>query len=261
MRTYWNVYKQFVRSTFVRETEFRANFFAQIAQSFVWVLFFVVVIAVIFRNLDSIAGWQKNEAVLLIGCCVFVSAVRDVFFWSIMELPNHVRMGTLDYILLKPIDAQFYLSSRKMSFAKLGTLLAGIILIVYGVINSPHPIATLNWIPFFLMLASGVVSFYVLSFFFMVLSIWLVKVDNLWVLGELTLEVARYPVDMFGAIARRVFLYVIPCGIIGYIPASTLLRGPNFGLISGSLLWASLGFFGVRALWRYGCRNYSSASS
>jgi ABC-2 type transport system permease protein len=83
----------------------------------------------------------------------------------------------------------------------------------------------------------------------MTLGIYFVRVDNLWVLGDTMMTIARNPVDIYGLVAQRFFLYVLPIALLGTVPARQLTRGATVHDLTLSLAWA----FALRA--------YSSASS
>ena len=145
MSRYWRIYRTFFLSSFARELEFRANFFAKVAQNCVWVFFFIMILLVIYRNTNSVAGWSKGDAMILAASCFLMNAMIGAFFLSLQEIPQQVRQGTLDFVITKPVDTQFWISTRKFNFDQLGTLLAGVGMVIYGTLLSHlHPNA-LQW--------------------------------------------------------------------------------------------------------------------
>ncbi|MFN3961429.1 MAG: ABC-2 family transporter protein, partial [Fimbriimonadaceae bacterium] len=69
------------------------------------------------------------------------------------------------------------------------------------------------------------------------------------------------PVDIYGLVAQRFFLYVLPIALLGTVPARQLARGANLHDIALSLGWAAGLFMASRLFWRHALRSYSSASS
>ena len=55
---------------------------------------------------------------------------------NLTEIVNYVREGTLDYVLLKPIDSQFWLSVQKVSFAGLPEIILGLSIVFWAAIQS-----------------------------------------------------------------------------------------------------------------------------
>src|SRR5688572_18070228 len=160
MRRYLNVYRTFFLSSLQRELEFRANFFAKIAHNVVWIFFFLMILLVVYRNTDSIAGWTRGEAFVLGATCFLMNALSMMFFFSLMEIPTHVRMGTLDFVLTKPIDTQFWISTRKFNFDQIGTFIAGVTLVVIGVVTSGASPSLQQWLAYAALTLSSTLIFY-----------------------------------------------------------------------------------------------------
>jgi ABC-2 type transport system permease protein len=122
VQRYWKIYRTFFVSSFARELEFRANFIAKVGQNVVWIFFFILILLVIYRNTNSVAGWSRGDAFVLAATCFFMNAAFSAFFMSLTEIPEQVRRGTLDFVLTKPVDTQFWISTRKFNFDQIGTL-------------------------------------------------------------------------------------------------------------------------------------------
>ena len=108
VRHYWNIYKTFFKSSLLREMQFRANFFAKILQNCTWIIFSLVAISVIFGRVETIAGWSRGEIQILVGSLFLVSALVNLFTFAVMEIPQHVRQGTLDFIITKLLISLLY---------------------------------------------------------------------------------------------------------------------------------------------------------
>jgi ABC-2 type transport system permease protein len=241
--------------------EFRANFSAKVVQNVVWMGFFVLVILVVYGNTKSVAGWGEGDAIVLGATCFLMNAVATALFFSLMEIPQHVRLGTLDFIVTKPIDSQFWISTRRFNFDQVGTLLSGFALVFVGAhIAKLHPSAW-QWTAYFALVFASLTIFYSFLLALMTTGIWLVRVDNLWVLGESVMQIARYPLDIYRAGLRQVFTYIVPLGFVATIPARQLVSGLNPAMVWLGLGWAVAFFAGARVFWRFALTRYTSASS
>lgn len=258
---HWRVYRTFWVSSLARELEFRANFVAKLLQNATWVGFSLLVLLAIYRNTSSIASWGRGEAFILVATCFAMSALFSALFFSLMEIPEHIRKGTLDYILTKPINSQFWVSMRRFNFDRMGALFAGIAMLAIGLTQTGlHP-SLLQWFAYVTLIGCAITIFYSANLIMMTTAIWLVRVDNLWVLGETVLDIARYPVDIFPMSVRRAFTYGIPVAFLATVPATQLTRGLDLGMVGLGLLWAAIGLLVSSAFWRYATNNYASASS
>src|SRR3954465_11004779 len=94
---YWRIYRSFFVSSFARELEFRANFFAKILQNIMWIFFFLMILLVIYRNTNTVAGWTRGQAFVLAATVFMMNSVVSALFMSLQEIPEHVRKGTLDF--------------------------------------------------------------------------------------------------------------------------------------------------------------------
>ena len=261
VKRYWQIYRTFFVSSFARELEFRANFFAKILQNGIWISFFILILLVIYRNTDSVAGWSRGDSFILAATIFIMTSMGTAIFMSIMEIPQHVRQGTLDFIVTKPIDSQFWISTRRFNFDKFGTFVAGIVMLIVGVVQanaSPDPIA---WLSYVVLLFASLFIYYAVSLMLMTTGIWLVRVDNLWVLTETLTDVARFPVDIYGPNIRSFMTFVLPMAFIATIPASQLVHGADLRLVGLGLVWAFVFMVLARVFWKFAMRHYTSASS
>lgn len=261
MRRYWTIYRTFFVSSFARELEFRANFFAKVAQNVVWIFFFLLILLVIYRNTNSVAGWSRGDAFILSATCFLMNSFSQALFFSLMEIPQQVRLGTLDFVITKPIDTQFWVSTRRFNFDQVGTLIAGVVMVAIGVTTSGlHP-GLVQWFAYAVLVACSLAMFYAFQLFLMTTGIWLVRVDNLWVLGESVMQVSRFPLDIYQGGIQRFFTFMLPLAFIATIPAKQLVKGFDGQMLLLGIVWAAVTLVATRAFWRFAMRHYTSASS
>ena len=258
---YWRIYRTFFVSSFARELEFRANFVAKILQNALWIFFFLAILYVAYQNTNQIAGWTQGDALILAATVFLMNAFANAFFFSLSEIPQQVRMGTLDFVVTKPIDSQFWVSTRRFNFDQIGTLVAGVVMVAVGIGSahlSPSPV---QWLGYLVLVASALALFYAFNLALMTTGIWLVRVDNLWVLSESIVQVARYPLDIYNSGLQRLLTFAVPLGLLSTIPARQLVRGFDPAMVALGVAWAGVSLVLARLFWRFALRHYSSASS
>lgn len=241
--------------------EFRANFIAKVLQNLVWMFFFVAILLVIYGNTSNVAGWNRGDAFVLAASCFLLQALMMAFFMSLMELPSHVRLGTLDYVVTKPIDSQFWVSARRFNFDQIGVMLAGTGMLIAGSLTVKHAIMPIQWLGYVILLGVALSIFYSFNLILMTTAIWFVRVDNLWVLGQSILDVARFPTDIYQILVQRLFVYFVPMAFLATIPARQLVMGFDGQMVAIGVGWALVFLVASRLFWRYAVRNYASASS
>lgn len=262
MRSTFRVYREFFTSSFRRELEFRANFIAQGIQNMVWVVFFLLILRVIYGNADSVGGWNEGAAYVLSATCLMMGSVAySVFGYNLIDFGEKVRKGSLDFDLLKPVDSQFLISFRRVAFGELGALIAGSILLVYGLVHSGAAISIAGMAAYFLLLGCALVLFYCLNLMMMTTAVWFVKVENLWVLGETALSMVRYPLEIFSPTLRLVFLYALPLAFLSWAPSKALLGSmPSWYCLLG-VCWTVVALAVSRWFYIFALKYYGSASS
>jgi len=119
----------------------------------------------------------------------------------------------------------------------------------------------LQWGAYLVLVLVAVAIFYSLNLAMMTTGIWLVRVDNLFILGETVTQVARNPLDIYPLGVQKVLTYAVPLGLLSTIPARQLVRGFDGGMVALGLVWGIAAVLFSRWFWRYALRSYSSASS
>lgn len=261
MRRYARVYKAFFTSSFARELEFRVNFFAKVAQNAVWLAFFLMIILVVYRNADSVAGWTRGEALTLGATWFLMNSMVSAFAFSLIEVPEHVRRGTLDFIITKPIDAQFWVSLRRFNFDQVGMMVVSLAVIVYGAGAGGHAPSAPQWAAFAILAVCSALLAYAFNLLLMTLGIWLVRVDNLWVLSETITGIARFPLDIYNSSLQKLLTYGFPLAFLATIPVRQLVVGIDMSMVSIGIAWAAGATLVTRSFWNFALTRYTSASS
>src|ERR671930_1837876 len=103
----------FVRTEFQYELEYRVNLALEIIQILAIMATSIGAVLVLFNYTDVMNGWTLPQMLVLLGVYYVVQGVVDMVFEPSMEkLLEHVRLGTLDFTLLKPVESQFLVSVR-----------------------------------------------------------------------------------------------------------------------------------------------------
>jgi ABC-2 type transport system permease protein len=261
VRRIWRIYRAFLTSSLQRELEFRVNFLAKVLQNLAWIVVFTLIVVVVYNHTDTVAGWSRGESFVLAATIFLIGSVASAFFFSLIELPEQVRRGTLDFVVTKPIDSQFFVSVRRFNFDQIGASVAGLVLLGYGLYQSGHPVSLGSVIAYALSLLAGIAIYYGFMLALMTLGIWLVRVDNLWVLGETVQQVARYPLDIYSSGVQRLLTFVLPLGFLAFVPAQQIVKSTDWPLVLLGVVYSASALCLSRLFWQFAMKHYSSASS
>ena len=98
-----------LRTSLLLAMQYRLQFFLDGVMSLFWTASALVPLLVLFGSRSSVAGWTWPEALLVVAGFTTLKGVLDGAIQpSLGQVVEQVRKGTLDFLLLKPVDAQFY---------------------------------------------------------------------------------------------------------------------------------------------------------
>src|SRR3712207_5050771 len=104
---YLRLFLVFTRTELQFALEYRANLLLSLAQEVTIVATSVAAVLVLFNHTTSLNGWSLPEMLVLLGVYYVVQGAQSVVFEvSFERFMEHVRMGTLDFLLLKPVNSQ-----------------------------------------------------------------------------------------------------------------------------------------------------------
>lgn len=261
---YAEIYWLMIRNSLIREMNFKANFILWMVVEFLWFVGQILFLEVLFSHVDHLGDWSKWECVLLVGTHQIIAQLFQAFFYvNLAELPDLVRTGRLDLLLLLPIDSQFAVSTRRFGMdnivnAFVGFIIVGFALWKLGVVPHATQIAL-----FLGALGLGMGVHYAILFTLATLSFWIIRAQGLIYGYYNVFNIARYPDVIFRGTFKFIFSWLIPVIIVANVPARTLARGfesPWPGLLHLALA-TILVVTASRAFWHFALRRYASASS
>ncbi len=242
------------------EMEYRVNFALAVLSSAGGLLGALFGLSLFFGDTDRFAGWSWLQALVVLGVFTLLDGLTSTLLVpNLGRIVRHVRMGTLDFVLLKPVDAQLWLSTRDFSPWGLPDVLLGLGLVIWaGVRLSVSPTqALLALVP----TVASCVILYSLWFVLATMSIWFVKIHNVTEVLKALVAAGRYPMSAYPAAYRVFFTLVVPVAFLTTVPAETFIGRGQPAWIVGSVLLALLLFAASRAFFRFALRFYTSASS
>jgi ABC-2 type transport system permease protein len=252
----------FYKSSILTELEYRTNFLINAGQSVFWLCWSIFGLGIFFSHSPSIGGWSYNEALIVVGLYTFFNGFMSaVLRPNITRIVEHIQKGTLDFVLLKPVDSLFMSSLREIVIWRAVDMLLGGLIIGVALGRLEWELNLLALLFFALLLAAAAVMIYSLWIVLITLAFWFVRVDNITEIFNATFEAGRYPVQIFPGWMRAGLTFFIPIAFITTFPAASLIgRLPwEYGLYAGALAGALL--LGATRFWRFALRHYTSASS
>ncbi len=262
LRRYARLLAVRLHTSLTLSVQYRFDFLVEGALALLWLAITVIPLIIVFGKRASVAGWTYPEALVVVGFFSLLKAVLDgAVTPSLTAITDDVRKGTLDFVLLKPADAQFIVSTARFEPWRIVDFLGSLAILVYA-------FHLLGRAPNLAQVAAGSVLFlvavvllYSIWILIVAVSLRVVKVDNLSYLFISIFDAGRWPIQVFKGVLRVVFTAVFPLALMTTYPAQALLGTlgalPAALTLVGALLFATA----ARTLWKRALRHYTSASS
>jgi ABC-2 type transport system permease protein len=273
--SYLRVFLAFAHNSLVRDMTFRSNFLIEAVTSLAWALMNLAFYVLVFHYTPTIgagSGWGKYEYFVFVATSLLINSLVQTFFMvNVDELSDLIRTGALDYALLKPIDAQFLVSLRRVDWSSLANFALGLGLLAYALSHLAYAPAAAPTMLYPLYILCGVAIYYSFMIAMAAASVWMGRNLTLFDFWFYITTLSRYPMEIYrgplGTPLRRGFTFVIPVLIVVNVPARMLVRPlspqtaadwllPVFALFATAASLAASRWIFQRAL-----AGYRSASS
>ncbi len=242
--------------------QYRVNFVIQLVRSVVGLGTALAGIAVVFGQTDDLAGWSREEIVAVLGVFWLVGGLVGLVTRPSMEaLMEGVRLGTLDFTLVKPADSQVLVSVNRVEVWRLVDVALGSVTVVVAVVGLGERVGWERAASFALMLAGGIAIIYSFLLILATMAFWLVRLENILVIFGSMYEAGRWPVGIYPPWLRVALTVAAPVAFAITIPVESLVGRlePQAVVISLSVATAFLLF--SRWFWRTGLKHYTGASA
>jgi ABC-2 type transport system permease protein len=262
MRRYWRIFREFFRTCLVEEMEYRSEFIGNLLSSVFGIGVAILTVQIFFYQTDQLGGWTYADVLVLLGIFnTLQGLIRFALQPNMARITQHIRKGTLDYILTKPVDSMFYVSFRHLVFWRLIDVFLGIGLIVYGLMEKNYVPTFMDILIFILSLFAALLLIYSLWMLLMTTAFWVVRIEDLSFAFDSFFETTRFPISMYRRGLRFVLTYILPAAFITTAPAAALLGKWNITTTLTSLIVAGMFLWLARKFWKFALRFYTSASS
>ena len=264
MRRYFRVLRVFLAATLSAGLEYRLNFVGALLSSLGESLVALLSLGLFYSRPESssLGGWSYPQALLVVGFFMLAQGFISVVLQpNLNRIAESIRTGTFDFTLLKPIDAQWSVSTRNLNLLRLSDLLIGV-----GIL-SPRPDAPERHVSVgavllaLLLFGCALLMVYGLWFMLSTTAFWFVKTENVTELFSGVFSAARFPAAAFPGAVRLALTFVVPVAFVTTVPAQAITGSLTLPLALLAPLIAAATLLLSRLFWRYALANYTSASS
>lgn len=251
-----------LRASALMAVQYRYDFLVDGAISLFWTFTALVPLLVVFEQRESVAGWSFGASLLVVGWFTLLQGVLEgAINPSLSTVVEHIRKGTLDFVLLKPADAQFLVSTARFLPWRVTNVLAAIVIFVFGFQRMGRTPTTGGLAVAALLFVTAVLLLYALWILTVSAAFYVVKIDNLTYLFTSIFDAARWPSSVFPPVLKLVFTLVLPLALMTTFPAQAMLGELSFKNVVLALIGAVVFSALARAIWKRSIAKYTSASS
>ncbi|MFW6359506.1 MAG: ABC transporter permease [Chroococcales cyanobacterium] len=260
MQRYLRTLVLFWKTANAAELEYRLNFAIAAMTSITNLLGSLFGLFLFYRQDYQFQNWSWEEALIVLGIFTILQGFSATFLVpNLNRIVKQVEQGTLDFVLIKPISSQFWLSARMVSPWGIPDLLFGIGLILYA--GMTLNLSLTNYLFSLIPIFFGLLSLYSLWFMLGATSIWFVKIYNVTEVLRGLIDAGRYPIIAYPTAYRFFFTFIVPVVFLTTVPAEAMLgRGQQLSIIISGILAIALLLISM-LFWRFALRYYTSASS
>ncbi len=226
----------------------------------------LIAVWTIFSNTSTLNGWRWQHMLVLAGVYrVVAGGIRISIVPNMRRLLEDIHQGTLDFVLLKPVNAQLLVGIREFVVWRVVDIVLGLTVAFIGCHQLMGRIPLAQTVVFFFMLIAGFAIVYSVWLALAAACFWFVRVQNIEMVFWNVFEAGRYPIKVYNPWVQWTLTYVIPLAFITTFPAASLAGDPATGITPWSPVvagvMAAISLAAASLLWRFGLRHYSGASA
>jgi ABC-2 type transport system permease protein len=225
----------------------------------------VAVILIVFANTTSLAGFTRDEVLFLYGASALAFSISDLLFTNLARVSQHIRAGTLDTFLIRPVSAWIQIATDRFVPTRVGRVLQAVLVLGYALAALDLDGRRMWMLP--VMVVSGVVIFAALWTLGGAAQFLLTNAPE--VVSAFTYgghQLTQYPLSAYSRDLVLGVTYVLPLAFVNWQPCLYLLGRddpfgtPGFTRFLGPAAALVLALVAAFA-WRQGIRRYRSTGS
>lgn len=262
IRRYVKLFGLFIRVSIQDSTAYRLDFFTHGIIALGQAASELIGLWIIYSNTPALAGWGVYEMLALLGVFrIMIGVITLIIAPNMRAVMEDVRKGTFDFVVLKPINSQFYASLRRIVMWRLADIAVGVGMLAYAVVKLRVSLSAAQIGVFLVLIACAAVVIYCVWLVLATTAFWFTRVSNIEMIFWNLFETGRYPIDIFKGGLRWALTYVIPLAMLTTLPTATLLGKTQWQQVWGAIGLAAILFLATSWFWRVGLKRYTGASA
>lgn len=258
----WKVLSAFLKVNIQMSLAYRADTVVNILLNLMWLGWELLSLGIIFSNTETIGGWGFGELIALLGVFRLVNTLMIALIWPNTERLNQsIRDGSMDYMLLQPINSMFLVTFSRITVWRVWDLVLATVLIIVGINMAGDIVTPPQLLTFLLLTVSGAVIIYSIWIVLISLTFWFTKFDNNVTILHALLDAGRYPATVYPVWLRVIVTFIIPVAVATTVPLQALRGDLTMSRVLIFFIVGIVSFLVASQVWKRGLKQYSGASS
>lgn len=256
------LYWKYVKILFKSQLEYRTSFILlSIGQIFVPFSVFLG-IYFLFQRFQEIKGWSLWEVALCYGIIHIAFSLTECFARGFDNFSRLVVTGDFDRILVRPRSTIVQVLGSQFEFTRIGRLFQAVVIFIIALTKVQIDWNIIKILTFILMIISGIFIF--AGIYMIGATLCFFTIEGLEVINILTdggREISQYPINIYKDWVKKLFTFVIPYGVVNYLPLLYVLGKNNQVIYAFTPLLGILFIIPCILIWNYGVKHYLSTGS
>ena len=239
--------------------EYRVDLVSGTLVSTIWLAVSITPMLVVAVHTDGAGGWTLPRLLLLQAIWYLLDAVT----WALLIMnvgwwEEYVRLGTLDGMLLRPVNSLVMCSLSKLHPPDLPKVVLALGLGVVAIALGGGPVGVVPTLACILATLSALVLMWAIAVLANYKALTHVQFDG-WAAVFAAQNASRVPIPLYGQALSIVFTAVVPIAFLATVPARLFYGDAAAWVALISVALAGAAILLTSMLWRRELRRYAGA--
>ena len=218
------LYGKYLKIQLKSAMEYRVTLLFDTISSMLYTVASFFGIYLLFQQFETVGVYSFQDVLITYSIICFAHSVSDCIFRGFDQFDKLVSTGELDRLLIRPRSIFMQVLGYKTELTRLGRMLFCLAVLIVGLVWLPIEWTLLKVFTVIFMIVGACVIYLALVLVYAGLCIFTVEgleVMNIFTSGGR--ELSQYPLDIYHKFFKTVFTFVIPFGLVNYLPLRYLL--------------------------------------
>jgi len=218
------LYGKYLKIQLKSAMEYRVTLLFDTISSMLYTVAAFFGVYLLFQQFEMVGGYTFSDVMVTYSIICLAHAVSDCIFRGFDQFDKLVSTGELDKLLIRPRSIFLQVLGYKTELTRIGRMMFCLAVLIVGLIIAPIEWTVLKVLTIIFMVVGACVIYLALVLVYAWLCIFTVEgleVVNIFTSGGR--ELSQYPLDIYHKFFKIVFTFVIPFGLVNYLPLRFLL--------------------------------------